>query len=221
MRKLQEEKKVLKGDINSLAELKKQSSIAFYKEKLEELKQRLAKRFPETKGKSSWQSWIYDNNWIMGVQYLQAIEKQRIGFDNIPDYLFPTLDGFIDILEIKLPTHNVIKRDEEHPGSYAWAPDANRAIGQVTNYIYEMESHPYELKEKINRKYSEHVGHEINIVRPRAFILIGKEDDWGQPEKEAFRKLNHTLHGIEVVTYNDLVRRAQYIIDLYSKGYGI
>jgi hypothetical protein len=218
VRKLQEEKKLLKKDIDSLEELKKQSSIAFYKEKLDELAERFTKHYHETKGKNPWQSWIYTNNWIMGIQYLSPIEKERVGFDNIPDYLFPTLDGFLDILEIKLPSHDVIKPDDNHPGSYAWAPDTNLAIGQVTNYLFEMESHPYELKEKINKKYSKELGREISIVKPRGFILVGVEDDWIDTDREAFRKLNHTLHGIEVITYTDLIRRGQYIVDLYSKG---
>ena len=218
LRKLQKEKKLSMKDLDSLEELKNQSNISFYKEKLNELKDRLTKKYPETKGKNSWQTWIYENNWIMGIQYLPPIEKQRIGLDNIPDYLFPTLDGFLDILEIKLPTHDMIKLDKHHTGSYAWASDANIAIGQVTNYLYEMESHPYELKEKINKKYAEKLGREISVVRPRAFILIGQEGNWNNSDREACRKLNHTLHGIEVITYTDLLRRGKYIIDLYSRG---
>ena len=218
LRKLQKEKKLSMKDLDSLEELKNQSNISFYKEKLNELKDRLTKKYPETKGKNSWQTWIYENNWIMGIQYLPSIEKQRIGLDNIPDYLFPTLDGFLDILEIKLPTHDMIKLDKHHTGSYAWASDANIAIGQVTNYLYEMESHPYELKEKINKKYAAKLGREISVVRPRAFILIGQEGNWDDSDREACRKLNHTLHGIEVITYTDLLRRGQYIIDLYSRG---
>jgi uncharacterized protein (UPF0254 family) len=35
----------------------------------------------------------------------------------MPDYLFPTLDGFIDILEIKLPEDDVIIKDTNHIGS--------------------------------------------------------------------------------------------------------
>lgn len=218
LRKLQKEKKLSMKDLGSLEELKNQSIITFYKEKLNELKDRLTKKYPETKGKNSWQTWVYENNWIMGIQYLPPIEKQRIGLDNIPDYLFPTLDGFLDILEIKLPTHDMIKLDKHHTGSYAWASDANIAIGQVTNYLYEMESHPYELKEKINKKYAAKLGREISVVRPRAFILIGQEGNWNNSDREACRKLNHTLHGIEVITYTDLLRRGQYIIDLYSRG---
>ncbi len=214
---LREEEKELKQNIDQLEELKRESSIAFYMERLAELNSRLSKNYRETAGRDSWQSWIYRNNWIMGIQYLPPIEKQRIGFDSIPDYLFPTLDGFIDILEIKLPTHDVIRPDPSHPGSYAWSPEANKSIGQVVNYLYEMELNQLTLQKKINQKYGKELGRAVNVIKPRAFILIGKEDDWDSETKEAFRKLNHTLHGIEVITYTEVTKRGEYIINLYGQ----
>lgn len=215
---LRQEEKELRQNIDELEELRRESSIAFYIERLAELKSRFSKNFRETKGKDSWQSWIYRNNWIMGIQYLPPIEKQRVGFDNIPDYLFPTLDGFIDVLEIKLPSHEVIKPDSSHPGSYAWSSEANKAIGQVVNYLYEMELNQLVLQNKINRKRAKRLDREIKIIKPRAFILIGAEDNWDAETKEAFRKLNHTLHGIEVISYTEIVKRGEYIINLYSEN---
>jgi len=92
--------------VEILKELKDKSNIYYYQTKLKELHERLTgdKTFPETSGKNSWQRWIYDNNWIFGITFGPPIEKKRVGFSQIPDYLFRTLDGFIDILEIKLPT---------------------------------------------------------------------------------------------------------------------
>lgn len=213
---LQQEEKELRRNIDELEELRRESSIAFYIERLAELKSRFSKNFKETKGKDSWQSWIYRNNWIMGIQYLPPIDNQRVGFENIPDYLFPTIDGFIDVLEIKLPSHEVIRPDPSHPGSYAWSPETNKAIGQVVNYLYEMELNQLALQKKINRKYAERLDREVNVIKPRGFILIGREDDWNAETKEAFRKLNHTLHGIEVITYTEIVRRGEYVVNLYS-----
>jgi hypothetical protein len=207
--------RLLREEIAELEEIKNKSNIVYYSTKIKEFKSRLGKNYKE----SSWQSWIYNNNWIIGVQYNPPIEKEKVGFKSIPDYLFPTLDGFIDILEIKLPNHEVIKKDQSHPGSYAWSPEANRAIGQVVHYLYEMELHQLELQRDINRAYSTKLSREIYIIKPRAFILIGRDDDWDDSRKEAFRKLNHALHDIEVITYTDLIKRGEKIIALYSNDY--
>lgn len=175
------------------------------------LKQRLNQSLPETKGGDSWQRWIYANNWLFGVNYTKPIEKQKININGImPDYLFPTLDGFIDVLEIKLPTFEVIEMDVGHNGSWVWSREANYAIGQVVNYLCEIDRQKLEIENQIKKTY----GKEISMLKPRAFILIGQSDDWSKDQKEGLRKLNHSLHGIEVITYSDLVGRGESFVDI-------
>jgi nicotinamide riboside kinase len=214
IRRLKHRTRALK---EALADLQRQSNLSFYQQSLDELKTRLTKNYPEVKGTDSWQRWIYRNHWLFGVQYLTPIERERVGFDNIPDFLFPTLDGFIDILEIKRPNFDTIREDPEHSGSYMWCPETNKAIGQVVNYIQHMELHQLELAQQINDKYGEKYPIPIQSIKPRAFILIGNSADWRRRRKDAFRTLNYSLHGIEVLTYTDLIKRGESIISMLSK----
>ncbi len=102
LKDLKNQKKDLSESVKQLEEIKKQSNILFFKEKLEELEERMKKGGQsETSGKDSWQKWVYGNNWIFGANYQKPIEKQKFVFDNIHDFLFPTIVVFIDILEIK------------------------------------------------------------------------------------------------------------------------
>lgn len=218
---LRREKKLLKSQIEELEKLKNASNILFFQQGLAELEKRLTgpKEFRETSGKNSWQSWIYRNNWLFGTQYQTPIEKERVGFNSIPDFLFPTIDGFFDILEIKLPSADVIHEDTSHPGSYRWTGKASEAIGQVVNYLHQIELHQLEIAQNIEREYGEQLG-KIFSIKPRAFILIGKKDGWLPAKLEGLRKLNYSLHGIEVLTYSDIQKRAQQIIDMYTKEIG-
>lgn len=174
-------------------------------EVVEELNSRLAtNEYPETSGRNSWQSWIYEHNWLFGVNYKKPIEKTRINLTGImPDYLFPTLDGFVDILEIKLPNDEVIVPDRNHTGSWKWTQETNAALGQVINYLGEIDRLRLEIERNVLSTY----GHELCIIKPRAHILIGNSVDWENTKKEALRKMNHSLHGIEIVTYKDLIDR--------------
>ena len=132
---------------------------------------------------------------------------------NIPDYLFPTLDGFIDMYEIKLPTHEVIVPDRNHKGSFAWSPEANKAIGQCINYLYEIEKHQLELADGIRKEYDI----EVSFIKPRAFVVISSDKMLSDAkEREALRKLNYSLHGIEVITYSDLERRGKQMLKIYG-----
>lgn len=200
--------------IDALKDIQAATNQAFYRQQIGVFTKRLSARRPysETKGKNSWQSWIYKNTWMFGVQYLPAIEKRKVGFDSIPDYLFPTLEGFVDILEIKLPAVSVIQKDNSHHGSYYWTLPVTKAIGQVVNYISEMDLHSLEIKQKIERECRI----KTSVIKPRAVILIGSSVDWTDEENEAFRKLSNSLHGIEIVTYDQLKMRAQKLIELYQ-----
>ncbi len=179
---------------------------------VEELDSRLKTGgFSETSGDNSWQRWIYKNNWLFGVNYKKPIEKTKINITGImPDYLFPTLDGFVDILEIKLPDDEVIVKDVSHSGSWKWTPETNMAIGQVVNYLGEIDRLRREIEPIIKNEY----GYEICLLKPRAYILLGNSTAWAGDKREGLRKMNHALHGIEVLTYKDLLDRGNQALNV-------
>ena len=217
VRGLTSRRRVLKKEIEALQRLRSESNIVHYKMILEELHDRLfsGKRYDEVRGVNSWQNWILRNNWLFGPMYLEPLDRERVGFGEIPDLLFPTLDGFLDILEIKVPTKKAIVRDGKR---YIWSHDTNRALGQVTDYIHKMELNQLQLAQDINRAYSEQLGRSIAVIRPRAYILIGTEAGWNEVQREYHRRLNSTLHRIEVITYNELLRHGVSVVELYEGG---
>ncbi len=175
-----------------------------------ELKARLKGSFPETKGHDSWQSWIFKNNWLFGSNYQTPIEKQKINITGVmPDFIFPTVDGFVDILEIKLPSDGVISEDTSRAGCWVWTTASNHAIGQVVNYLCEVDRLRLEIEKAIETKYSK----KVSLLKPRAYVLIGQSETWSNPKKEGLRKLNNSLHGIEVLTYFDLISRGEAFLD--------
>jgi len=98
-----------------------------------------------------------------------------------------------------------------------WSSKASEAIGQVVTYLHEIELHQLELKQKIERAYRDKFGSGIFSIKPRGFILIGTKEGWNEEMLEAIRKLNYSLHGIEVITYTDLLTRGREIIEMYSR----
>lgn len=213
---LGDKKQKNKVEKKNIENIKKSSNIAAIKSGLDEFHERINgdKRYKETSGKDHWQGWLKANSWIFGVFYDMPYEKMKIGFDNIPDFLFPTLDGFVDIYEIKLPEHKVVVRDSSHKGSFMWSSEANKAIGQCVNYLHEIEINQLALKEKVKNEY----GIEIDFIKPRAFVVIGSDEVLSTlAEQKAFKMLNYSLHGIEVITYSDLARRGEQMLKIYGQ----
>jgi len=59
----------------ALLGLQRQSTVSLYEARLQELQHRLKGDYPETRGKNSWQRWIYANHWLFGSFYLEPIQK--------------------------------------------------------------------------------------------------------------------------------------------------
>ena len=178
-----------------------------------ELKGRLAGTYPETKGPQSWQQWIYKHHWMFGINYIQTIEKARVTVSgSMPDYLFLTADHFADVLEIKLPSEDVVVPDTDHPGTYKWSTKSNEAICQVVAYLASINRLQSELEREIERVY----GIKVSFVKPRGFVLIGDTSSWNKWQHMALRELNFHLHGVEVITYTDLLHRGSEIARMYK-----
>ncbi len=215
IKNLKDQKDELAKSINELKTIQNESTSAVMRVSLNQLDERLTgeKKYKETSGKNNWQDWIKENSWMMGVNYQEPIEKTKIGFDNIPDYMFPTIDGFLDLVEIKLPQHECIKEDEHHPGSFMWSGKTSEAIGQVVNYLSEIDKNHYQIQERIKEKYNI----DLIAIKPRSYIIVGNSNNWEPKFKKALRKLNYSLHGIEVLTYYDLKLRGEQIVKIYEK----
>ena len=127
----------------------------------------------------------------------------------MPDFLYPTVDDFVDVLEIKLPKDEVLVEDTSHKGSWKWTTETNSAIGQVVNYLIEIDRLRFENENKVQNE----IDQKVLFLKPRAFILIGDSKNWNNPKKEALRKLNYYLHNIEVLTYKDLLDRGNQFIN--------
>jgi hypothetical protein len=216
IRTLKTQTRDLETQVKELNEIFQRSKITVYKQVLDEFRQRLGQNLPETSGNNSWQQWIYKNYWLFGSHYRLPIEKEQVGFSSIPDFLFPTLDGFVDFLEIKRPTHNVIEASNSHTGAYRWSRQANEAIGQSVQYLSEIEKNYHKIAERIEDRYKL----RLNTIKPRATILISNSDTWSREQREALRKLNHSLHSIEVLTYSDLLMRGESLIRLFEEKAG-
>jgi len=166
--------------------------------------------FPEVKGDNSWQKFILNNHWMFGANYLDPIDRTRINIKgSMPDFIYPTADGFADILDIKLPSDEVIVEDHSHAASWKWSPGTNTAIGQITNYIIDIDRLRLELEKDIKMN----TGRDVLLLKPRAYILTGNSERWLPSKKEGLRKLNSVLHNIEILTYHDLHQRANRIVE--------
>ncbi len=180
---------------------------------LEEFKKSLSDE--NKKERDYWQPFLEKNRWMFGLSYFVLLDENRIDLWDTADYLFESEDGFIDIVEIKHPHLDFWQKKGD--GSYKKYRDflqqdeeLKGAITQATNYIFQVE-----------KKFSDPDWCRENKcetpVKPKCTVIFGRSNNWKIEEKTAFRLLNDSLHGIEVITFDHLYNRAEKILNSLEK----
>lgn len=150
------------------------------------------------------QNWIESNLWVFGTSYIRKLDKTKLSFNSDSDIVMETLDGFYELIEIKLPSVVLFKFDDSH-NSYYPSPALSSAIGQVLKYLQDVAEYKHQI-EKVNK---------TTILFPKAKLIIGIEPT-KDGEKEALRRFNSSLNNIEILTYDNLIKNAGTLIEIYK-----
>lgn len=213
--KTDEQKQKLRERISLLRSQLSDYELAFQKLKPEAWKQDLQDFEKLLKGSGSEheiQEWIYAHLWVFGPYYIEAA-KQDITRDNDKiDFLLKRYDAFYDVVELKLPSCKLFDGVESPVNSPSRenpiSSDVKNAISQVIKYLEE-----YEL-DKTNRYFET----RQLVHKPKAVIVIGRRDAKMQT---ALRTLNHYFHGIEVLTYDDMLDIGKELIAMLERSRNI
>lgn len=168
----------------------------------------------DVKEVSEIQKALSDMPWIFGPEY-ESVDVRGAGDAGLPDRRLKRIDGLSDILEVKLPNAELLRKDSI--GRTYIAPDLSEAIGQLTGYLeYYFSAYTTERDDK--------TGEEIlddryeKYYKPKGILLIGrrkKEDGTNatvktqDAEPKYLRRLMSYYHWVEVLTYDDLIDRAR------------
>ena len=189
------------GDIDSVV-YKKEAIRLFSKilDKNEEF-QKYKIELGVEKDEEVWQKFFSENSWILGSDFVEILDERRIDVENITDYLLKSFDGFVDIVELKLPsapfwTTEFIPRSE-----------LTSATMQCNRYILQTERKINNLE--FNKKIQ-----NTPIVKPRITLIYGRSRSWGECEKEAYRVLNSSYTTLNIITYDHLLEKAKRLVGI-------
>jgi hypothetical protein len=188
-----------KDDVNNLYAAVKQAKN---KKALAELRKLIEADATELK----FQEWFQANTWAFGIEYLEIYDTSRIGIHSDSDFIAQSLDGYHDLIELKRPSLDLLKYDSSHQDYYPSA-DLSKAIGQAVDYLYAMERSRDELEEEDH----------ITVLKPRIKIIAGSTEGFSLKKKRALRLLNNGLHGMEVISYDQVVAGAEKLIAFFAR----
>lgn len=143
------------------------------------------------------------NWWMLGGQYVEHIPWREWTIEETLDMLLRSADSYFDIIELKRSNPVLCKRDHD---KWIVSAEVNDAVNQAAHYISEIEANRSDL---LRRRH-------VDLYKLKAKIILGYIDDGeaNQEEKrQALRMYNSHLHRIEVITYDELVRIGEHVIE--------
>lgn len=190
-------------NLETLLKLEKEGNILSAIKELPDLKNYIAGK-PE----AIFQEWIERNlQWIFGVEYKShKTDFRKIALFSEADVVLESMDGFIDLIELKRPSHIILNKDKSH-NSYYPAADLSKALGQCGHYLKQMDNYKLQLQNE----------HKVKVLRPRIKIIIGRTNEYIDEQYEALRMLNCNLNNIQIISYDYLLSCGQHILSNLEK----
>lgn len=152
------------------------------------------------------QNWIERNLWIFWVDYLEKYDFRRVAFFSDADLLMKSMDGFLDLIELKRPKYDLFKFDDSHNCHYP-SGDLSKVIGQCLFYLQQMDVFKLTIE-------SQHP--ETQILAPRIKIIAGRTADFSPDQYKALRILNSNLNHIQIMSYDYLVQCWEQLLLQYT-----
>jgi len=201
------------NDINSL--LKR-------REKLVEFKSALSGHSTDEKW---WQDFFEENKWIFGYGLNYEILKQQ---QSQPNYGGTRVDGgggqrgdgllstvgdlnFTVLVEIKTPATKLLQGTQEiRSGAWSLSKDLTDSLSQIQANIQTWEGWGSKQPENIDalEKLS------VFTVKPKGIIIIGSLSQLvDRNQRETFQRFRRAIHGIDIITFDELFQRAKFIVD--------
>lgn len=156
-------------------------------------------------GEGSFQQHLKNNPWMFGSEYSELLSRRHWTRDDQLDYMLRrTVDNYLEIVEIKTAfTESLFVHDRDRDLYYP-SSRLSPVIGQVMRYIEEVERNRDSILTK----------DDADTLKIRARAIVGRDHPGG--ESAALRNLNSHLHRIEVITFDQLVRIAERVLNIFA-----
>lgn len=126
----------------------------------------------------------------------EVIPKQKLGLEHVTDFVIRRLDDEYILVEIEKP------QDTIFTGANDFTARFTHAYGQVLGFQEWVDAHGEYARSLMP-----------GIFSPKGVLIIGMRNELSAEQTAKLKRLNINSRSIEVLTYDDLIRKAK---DLYQ-----
>lgn len=173
----------------------------------------------DTVREEMWQEQIHGILRLLYPKYISGVREVVIKgvdrHDKRPDFLLIDANGYVDILEIKKPSVQILTKQSSYRNNYVPVRDLAGAIQQIEKYIYCLgvwgKDGERELQKQLSGKLPSNV--IPKVVNPQGLLLLGRSDQFNQQQKNDFELIKRQYkHIADIMTYDDLIQRIDNIL---------
>lgn len=177
---------------------------------------------------SKWQKLIADFLLLIFPKYIAVLQNVPVKdyysdptktIDRYIDIALVDVNGNLDIVEVKRPFKNKLLMAGIHRGNHVPQKELSGTVVQVEKYLFHL-SKSGRLGEKIiGDKYASALptSLKIQITNPKAMLIIGRDENLANEQKFDLEIIKRKYANVmDIMTYDDLLRRLDNIIEKYS-----
>ena len=171
-----------------------------------------------------WQEQIHGLLRLLYPKYIAGVREVVIKgvdrHDKRPDFLLVDANGYIDILEIKKPSVQLLTKQSSYRNNYVPVRDLAGAIQQIEKYIYCLNVWGKDGEQDLQKQLADKIPSSVTpkVVNPQGILLLGRSKDFNHQQKTDFELIKRQYkHIAEIMTYDDLLQRIDNIIAALSQ----
>ena len=203
------EKSVNRGDLEALTDILSTPTASVIWDAATAAKRRAAieefdRLLREDANEQEFQPWFESNAWVLGTHCVRILDDRRINVSKIADLIVESYDGRADLIELKRPSLGFWKPKTDHD-NYIPHSSLTKAIIQAQNY-------QFALERQINNNDTLERFRGVPIAKPSSLLIHGRSIGWNGKQFEAQRLLNAGFTNLNVMTYDQVLRRARILL---------
>jgi len=140
------------------------------------------------------------------------------------DLVLVNASGCIDIIEIKKPFKDSLISNGMYRNNYIPRRELSGSIMQAEKYLFYLNKAGKGIEQEITTKYKSQLptGIEIKVANPKAIILNGRDNNLSPEQKFDMEFIRRKYSNIvDILSYDDLLRRLDNLIEVLGKRSGV
>ena len=177
-----------------------------------------------------WQKLIVGFLLLLFPRYIAVLENLQVKDlssagkpkDRYIDLALVDANGTLDIVEIKKPFANCLLSTHRYRDNYIPKSELSGSVMQAEKYLFYLTKWGIEGERRILKKRKDELpeGLQVRITNPKALLILGRDCDFSGDQMFDFEIMKRKYANvIDILTYDDLLRRLDNIITMVRKNY--